>query len=146
MLELEKDLTHALYQISRKTTILLNERLTELELYSSQFVLLNALRRIGPCTQSDLSKYLSIEPAAISNIIRRLEKGDWISKTKGTDRRKKIISLSTKAQKNTESLDKVDQDMLSQMYQGISLDKLQISLETLLQIEKNVIYQIKKYQ
>ncbi|MCE5286323.1 MAG: MarR family transcriptional regulator [Pelosinus sp.] len=90
-------LIHLLYQTTRAISQGVNQVLTEYGLYSSEWSIVVAIKETGPITQIALANYLSIEPAAISKTVVKLEEKGFIERKSGQDKREKKVSLTEKA-------------------------------------------------
>lgn len=66
-------------------------------LFSSEWTIINSIKRHGEMTQSALADYLNIEPAAISKSLGKLEKKGLIERRTGEDKREKYVFLSQTA-------------------------------------------------
>lgn len=96
-MEFEMMLLHQLYQTTRVITKGLNRRLEPLGIYTSEWSIILLLKENATMTQVGLANYLNIEPPAITNSLRKLEKKGFIERRPGADRREKKVCLSEKA-------------------------------------------------
>lgn len=85
---------HLFFQTSRHLTKKLNEQLSPLGIYSSQWTVIYYLKRNGPATQAELCAYLSVEAPTMTRTINRLELAGWVIKTAGRNKREKLIELT----------------------------------------------------
>lgn len=92
-----QELFHQLFQTSRVFAKCLNEELSELGIYSSQWTIIYCLKRSGPATQAELCQYLNVEAPTMTRTITRLVKAGWVSKTSGRNNREKLIELTEAA-------------------------------------------------
>jgi DNA-binding MarR family transcriptional regulator len=67
-------------------------RATRLEL--TQYTLLMALSITGETTQGDLGRLLALDSTTLTRMLKPLTKRDWISETKGYDRRQRLLRLT----------------------------------------------------
>lgn len=127
-------LIHLLFQTTRAISQGVNQLLTEHGLYSSEWSMIVALKETGPITQNALANYLSIEPAAISKTIVKLEEKGLVERKPGNDKREKKVFLTDHALNHytrwettvdthrralLADLTKEEQDTLSKMLQSI---------------------------
>jgi MarR family transcriptional regulator, transcriptional regulator for hemolysin len=101
-------LFHLLYQKTRHITKEVNEYLQKHELFSAQWTILYCLKTQGPMTQSEIWRYLNVEAPTVTRTLVKLEKGGWVKRTSGKDKRERIVSLTEKAK---ECLPLVEQDI-----------------------------------
>ena len=92
-------LLHQLFQTVRIISKCINKSLEPYGLYSSEWSILTTLKEKGPITQGALASYLNIEPPAVSRTLANLEKKGLATRTSGTDKREKKVSLSEEALK-----------------------------------------------
>ena len=131
-------LMHELYQTVRFMTKKMNERLQEHGIYSSQWSILYCLKKNGTMTQTEIWRYLNVEAPTVTRTLIRLEKGGWVMRGKGKDRRERIISLTDKAQALFPSIQNTMQqfnnDMVNNLDEG-EQDTLYALLQKLGSIE-----------
>ncbi|CAM3913811.1 MarR family winged helix-turn-helix transcriptional regulator [Lederbergia lenta] len=92
-----QELFHQLFQTSRIFAKNLNEKLSDLGIYSSQWTIIYCLKRSGPATQAELCQYLNVEAPTMTRTITRLVNAGWVSKTTGRNNREKRIELTEAA-------------------------------------------------
>lgn len=88
---------HNVNQLARSFTKKLNERISPLGLYSSQWGIVLYLHKKGQCTQIELCKYLGVEAPTITRTLARMEEMGLVIRTEGKDKREKNIILTEKA-------------------------------------------------
>ena len=120
-LTLNQDIIHLMNQQTRYFAKELNNRLTDHELYASQWSIIFCLHRYGTMTQTDIWKYLNVEAPTMTRTLSRMEKNGWIIRKPGKDKRERVIELTDFAKKEfTELRKKIDQfdaDMLGSLSQ-----------------------------
>ena len=84
-------------QLARSFTKKLNEKISPLGLYSSQWGIVLYLHKKGQCTQIELCKYLGVEAPTITRTLARMEEMGLVIRTEGKDKREKNIKLTEKA-------------------------------------------------
>jgi len=98
------NLIHLLNQTVRLLNKRTNETLQEFGLFHSQWTILYCLQKKGSMTQTEICKYLNVEPPTVTRTIRKLEENGWVFRTKGQDKRENMIGLSGYAQHNMEAI------------------------------------------
>lgn len=88
---------HKVNQLARSFTKKLNEKISPLGLYSSQWVIIVYLHEKKQCTQIELSQYLSVEAPTITRTLARMEEMGWVTREYGQDKRQRHIKLTEKA-------------------------------------------------
>lgn len=86
-----------LYQTTRIISARLNQILEPYGIYNSEWTIIAAIKEKGAMSQVSLANYLNIEPPAISKSLVNLERKGLINRKEGTDKRSKMVSLSTEA-------------------------------------------------
>jgi MarR family transcriptional regulator for hemolysin len=89
---------YQLYQTPRLYTKTLNNELREMGIYTSEWSVLSIIGQHKIVAQSDLVKYLEVEPAAISKTMSKLEKKGIIERKFLKDKREKYISMTPRAE------------------------------------------------
>jgi len=86
-------------EIARKSAVILNERLGELELTYAQFRVLNTLWKRGTLTQKEILVYICVKPSTLTGLTDQLVKKGLAERVKvKDDRRAKQISLTPKGE------------------------------------------------
>lgn len=88
---------HNVNQLARSFTKKLNEKLSPLGLYSSQWGVVVYLHKKKQCTQIELCKYLGVEAPTITRTLARMEETGWVIRTEGKDKRERHIELTEKS-------------------------------------------------
>ena len=84
-----------LYRAFHAQRNILRPYMRALGLGAGQPKLIAHLAEHGPCRQSELADYFSIDPAAISRMVESLEKGGFITvAADGKDRRRNLLSTT----------------------------------------------------
>ena len=114
-----QEVLHELYQRTRRVENVLNERLKDHGLYSSQWSLLFCLDRFGPVSQTELWKYLNVEAPTVTRTVRRMEANGWVERTEGDDKREKIVSMTPFARERFDAIQRdviaMESDLLRQL-------------------------------
>ncbi|RLQ94484.1 MarR family winged helix-turn-helix transcriptional regulator [Falsibacillus albus] len=111
---------HQLHQLTRYLSKELNERLSALGIFSSQWTILYRLKQVGSCTQAELADYLGVERPTITRTLARLEEAGWIQRLQGKDKREKLVSLSNQALEEYPTWQKVVSEFENDMLQNVS--------------------------
>jgi DNA-binding MarR family transcriptional regulator len=84
----------ALRQASRAVSRLYDEELRTVGLRTTQYSLLQHLRRAGEVRQRDLGGLTSLDETTLTRNLRPLIDSGWIAIDTGEDRREKLVSLT----------------------------------------------------
>jgi len=87
---------HQNLQFARAFSKKLNERLAEIGLYHSQWMIVFYLHSFGAATLVEISNYLRVEKPTITRTVNRLEKRQLIEKVPSKDKRERRIQLTEK--------------------------------------------------
>lgn len=114
-----QNVIHTLNQQARFISKSLNTQLKKHHLFSSQWVIVYCLHKFGVMTQTDIWKYVNVEAPTITRTLAKMEQNGWITRTQGTDKRERIIELTTEAQKQfpliNESVTQLEEDLLGNL-------------------------------
>ena len=92
---MERTFHMLLYRAFHAQRNILRPYMRALGLGAGQPKLIAYLAEHGPCRQSELADYFSIDPAAISRMVESLEKGGFITvAADGKDRRRNLLSTT----------------------------------------------------
>ncbi|WP_226035558.1 MarR family winged helix-turn-helix transcriptional regulator [Aquibacillus saliphilus] len=94
---MNNNLIHTLNQQVRYLNKQLNEQLNKHGLYHSQWLILYCLHTYGPMTQTEIWMYLNVEAPTVTRTLKRMEDNGWVKRTKGKDKRERLISLTETA-------------------------------------------------
>ncbi len=87
---------HHNLQFTRLFTKKLNEQLTAIGLYHSQWAIVYYLKQSGASTLVEISQYINVEKPTVSRTVDRLEKSELIEKIPSKDKRERRIQLTNK--------------------------------------------------
>ena len=113
-----------LYQTTRIITKEMNRLLEQYELHSAEWTVIASIKENGVVSQVILAEHLNIEPSAISKSLNALEKKGFVQREEGSDKREKMVSLTTKALSLYPSWDKIVKQHREQLLQNISVEEL----------------------
>jgi MarR family transcriptional regulator for hemolysin len=106
---------------------------------AAQFVALAHLTALGPLAQSELADRLSITPATAVRLIDRMVRDGWVVRqTDPHDGRSKQIILTERAAEIWGKVSQAGRDLLSQAYQGIDPEEIEIVMKILAQARHNL--------
>jgi len=125
---MELSFFHHQLQFSRYFTKKLNERLSEIGLYQSQWQIVYYLKHYGASTLVEISRYLNVEKPTITRTVDRLEKNLLIEKISSQDKRERKIKLTEKGNQVYEKAIEVVDAFEKELMLGISKDELNTSL------------------
>ncbi|WP_196600341.1 MarR family winged helix-turn-helix transcriptional regulator [Pectinatus frisingensis] len=120
-----------LYQTTRIITKEMNRLLEQYELHSAEWTVIASIKENGIVSQVILAEHLNIEPSAISKSLNALEKKGFIQREEGSDKREKMVSLTSKALSLYPSWEKIVKQHREQLLQNISIEKLDDLFSTL---------------
>lgn len=117
---------HNVNQLARSFTKKLNEKISPLGLYSSQWGIVVYLHKKKQCTQIELSKYLGVEAPTITRTLRRMEEMGFVFRTEGKNKREKNIELTEKAKEQFYKWYEAAKSIEVEAMNNISDDELEI--------------------
>lgn len=126
-----------LYQTTRIITKEMNRLLEQYGLHSAEWTVIASIKENGVVSQVILAEHLNIEPSAISKSLNALEKKGFIQREEGSDKREKMVSLTSKALSLYPSWDKIVKQHREQLLQNIPAEKLDDLFSTLKTIFSN---------
>lgn len=132
------NLIHQIYQTSKALTKSINRALYSTNIYGSEWAIIRAVKQEGTMTQTALSTYLNIEPAAISKTLRQLSQKNLIIRKPGEDRREKYIYLSEVAEENYSVWEELIENNCNKIAQSLSEEDYHRLLEILKSIQDNL--------
>ena len=90
-------------------------------------------------TLNDLADVMGSSHQNVKQILLKLERKGFVSMTTdGKDRRKQRIVLTEQCREFCEKNDAPSQAIISRIFEGIDEDKLRITIETIMTMERNV--------
>ena len=102
--------------VGRLLRKLIDRRLGGIGLTRAQWQALGNMRRCGPMTQAALADVLEVETATIARLVDRLEAAGWVTRRPdSSDRRVKLVSLTTKAEAILEEVGPIGQELQDDM-------------------------------
>lgn len=126
-----------LYQTTRIITKEMNRLLEQYGLHSAEWTVIASIKENGVVSQVILAEHLNIEPSAISKSLNALEKKGFIQREEGSDKREKMVSLTSKALSLYPSWEKIVKQHREQLLQNIPAEKLDDLFSTLKTIFSN---------
>lgn len=125
-------------QLARSFTKKLNERISPLGLYSSQWGIVLYLYEKKQCTQIELSKYMGVEAPTITRTLARMEEMELIIRKEGKDKRERHIELTEKAYEMFPQWYEADKNLEKEAVSNIDEDELAIFNNVLEKIMTNL--------
>lgn len=122
-MELNGQIMHHLFQLTRAIAQSLNSRFSSYNLHFSEWGILLILMEKGSMTQSELANYLSVEPSAVSRSLAGLEKKGYVKRMTGTDRREKRAVLTDVAVKCFQDCDRIASQHRQSLLAGYSAEQ-----------------------
>ncbi len=102
---------------------LADRRLASLGMTRAQWQALVSMQRMGALTQAALADILEVETATIARLIDRLETAGWVERRPDpTDRRVKLISMTTKASAIMDEVGVIGRKLREDMLEDIPTD------------------------
>ena len=129
---------HKVNQLARSFTKKLNEKLSPIGLYSSQWVIVVYLYEKKQCTQIELSQYLRVEAPTITRTLARMEEMGWVTRQYGKDKRERHIKLTEKACQMFPQWFQTANNVEVEAINGIDKDELEIFNDVLEKIMNNL--------
>jgi len=132
--EIDKLFQDIIKKISSETNKLLPENMT-----SSQFFLLKFIYCHEKCKAADIAKNLCISPAAVTNIVDRLYKNNWIEKVRSDkDRRIVWLKLSKKGKELYLKAREKKYELLAEILNNITFEEMYLLKNILTKIADNL--------
>lgn len=129
---------HKVNQLARNFTKKLNEKISPLGLYSSQWGITLYLYEKKQCTQIELCKYLGVEAPTITRTLTRMEEMGLVIRTEGKDKRERLIKLTEKAYEMFPKWHEAARDLEVEAISNIDKDELEIFNNVLEKMMKNL--------
>lgn len=126
-------------QLSRNFNKKLNEKISPLGLYASQWGIILYLQEKKECTQIELSQYLGVEAPTIARTLARLEELGWVIREAGNDRRERHIQLTENALNMFPKWYQVADYIEMEAIKDIDKDELEIFSRVLEKMMKNLL-------
>lgn len=122
---------HEQLQFSRSFRKELNERLKEIGLFHTQWLVLYCINLKESTTLVEISNYLDVEKPTISRTVKRLEEQGFIEALPSDDKRERRISLSQKGQMSFEKGYQIVTEYEARLIDNISENDLAVTLQTI---------------
>lgn len=108
-------------------------------IHLARWRLLFMIGRVGACTQTDLTRETTIGPAAVTRILKDMERQELVTRSPSTtDSRQVIVQLTDKGRAVVKRTAKLRQDFLDAALKGLSASDT-ASLERILEhVEANL--------
>ena len=129
---------HNVNQLGRSYIKKLNEKISPLGLYSSQWGVVLYLHKNKQCTQIEICKYLGVEAPTVTRTLARLEEMDLVIRTEGKDKRERLIELTEKAKEQFPKWYEAATSIELEAVSNISEEELEIFNKVLEKIMSNL--------
>ncbi|MBF8982910.1 MarR family transcriptional regulator [Lutibacter sp. B2] len=129
---------HKVNQLARSFSKKVNEKISPLGLYTSQWGIIIYLNEKKQCTQVELSEYLCVEAPTITRTLTRMEKMGWITRQEGKDKRERHIKLTEKAYEMFPTLCEASSNVQADALKDINKEELDIFNKVLEKMMKNL--------
>jgi MarR family transcriptional regulator, transcriptional regulator for hemolysin len=116
---------HNVNQLARSYTKRLNERISPLGIFASQWGIILYLNENKQATQVELGAYLSVEAPTITRTLSRMEDMGWIVRREGRDKREKLIEMTDKAREMFPEWEAVSGALEKEATKGISEEEME---------------------
>lgn len=143
-----QEIFHLLNQRTRLLTKEINLILNEYGLYTSQWSVLFCLNRFGPMSQTAIWRYLNVEAPTVTRTLVRMEKGGWIIRRLGNDKRERIIEMTEQAKDKFPNIKQAVNKFENSLLVNLTLDEinqLQYLLKKIGQTGANVQHEGKTF-
>lgn len=133
------DVVHQLFQVSRAMTKDLNQRFAPLQLTHAQLAVIEYLLHTNHSSSLvDIAKYLSVEKSSVTRVVNHLEKNDYVERANSLDHRERRIQISDVGLAQQHVVQQTKDAFEAQTFQHISQEELDITVQTLLKMLKNI--------
>ena len=113
--------------------------LARIGLFPGQETVLMVLDRFGPMTQRQLVDHLGVEPPTLSTVARKLETGDFVSRTPcPTDARAMVVDLTDKGRALLPEIRRIGRDLAETTLAGMDGETVRVLMETLQRAIENL--------
>ena len=127
-------------QLNRMHHMAVDKKISRLGLHRSQHITLMHLSHTdGLPSQRQLSEQLGVSPAAVANMLKRLEAGGYIRRAADrSDTRQNAISLTERGREIVEQSHEIFSEIDDSMLSGIETRKLDIFAEVVSKMRDNL--------
>ena len=129
---------YQIYQTSRAFIKTLNAAISSMDIYSSEWSIINLIKKNGTMPQTALVNLLQVEPAAISKTVAKLERKGIIKRNFLTDKREKFITLTPQAEMIYTDLKKDVLAHRKKAFKGLSTEERKTLYELMKKIYTNI--------
>lgn len=122
---------HSNLQFTRSFIKKLNEQLSAVELFHSQWSIVYYLKEYGSSTLVEISNYLDVEKPTVTRTVNRLEERKLIEQIPGKDKRERRIQLTDLGEKTFQEARKVVEQFEDGLMEGLPDSDREATLRTL---------------
>lgn len=124
--------------MTRVHTAYVERRLLPLGLHTGQGAIITALGECGPCSQKDLAEYRHVSAATISVMLRRMEKGGFVTRSVSEDGKCNLISLTEEGRKMYRILLQDREGESERVFAGLSAEELLLAEKIFQTVSSNL--------
>ena len=130
---------YALAQVCKLHRQRAEELLNDIGLHVGQEMLLDALQDNDGITQSDLAERLMVQPSTVTNMVRRLERDDIVTRrVDSEDQRVTRVHMTDKGQALKNSVGDQWARLEDESFDGFSLEERVLLRRLLMQVQQNL--------
>ena len=122
---------HSNLQFARSFIKKLNEQLSAVELFHSQWSIVYYLKEYGSSTLVEISNYLDVEKPTVTRTVNRLEERKLIEQIPGKDKRERRIQLTDLGEKTFQEAREVVEKFEDGLMEGLPDSDREATLRTL---------------
>ncbi|MCM3740434.1 MarR family transcriptional regulator [Oceanobacillus luteolus] len=128
---MRETLFHQQLQFTRSFKKKLNEKLSTVGLFHSQWLLIYCMKKQQPVTLVEISNYLDVEKPTISRTVKRLEEQGLIEEVPSLDKREKRMHLTRKGEESYEEAQRIVTHFETGLMKEISDQDIETTLRTI---------------
>lgn len=130
LVQLAREYGDLSFKVNKMGEIIINNELDDV-LTLEQDAVLRFIREHQPCTSSDLSKAFYVKKSAVTAIINRLEKKEFIQRTRSNeDRRVVYLKLTEEGERFHQELSERVNQMLGKIISRFDVDEVESFMKT----------------
>jgi DNA-binding MarR family transcriptional regulator len=138
-MEIKNNVEIIFRQVCKAHSNKVNQILRKVNLHKGQPLLINFLVKEDGIPQSNLAKELSITPATVSAMVKRMEKAGFVLRKRNTeDERVSNVYLTEKGREVSLELDSLQNEMENLVFKGFSDEEKDLMKGFLERIDENL--------
>ncbi len=135
----EQNFFHHFLLLYRPLNNVLNKKLEEYNLFTSQWSILFYINKYENITLVEIAKHLYVERPTITRAVLKLEELQYIEQIPGNNRREKRIQLTSLGQKVYDDIRKTMDVYQHQVLTGVSEEELKNMIQLMETIRLNIV-------